>query len=119
MREVPVGHGVAGRELRSCRGDSPAHIGTVPRFRIGGRVRGFFRAAPVRKLGARCEGAGRHRACFRWSGASLLQGVAEYGAGFSRQNLFHMIRFVEAWPEQAQLSVLAQHLGWSHFKETL
>jgi hypothetical protein len=25
--------------------------------------------------------------------------TAEYGAGFSRQNLFHMIRFVEAWPE--------------------
>jgi len=43
--------------------------------------------------------------------------TAEYGAGFSRQNLFHMIRFVEAWPEQAQMSVLAQHLGWSHFKE--
>jgi hypothetical protein len=27
--------------------------------------------------------------------------TAEYGAGFSRQNLFHMIRFVEAWPERA------------------
>lgn len=41
----------------------------------------------------------------------------EYGTGFSRQNLFHMIRFVEAWPEQTQVTVLAQHLGWSHFKE--
>jgi hypothetical protein len=30
-----------------------------------------------------------------------------------------MIRFVEAWPELAQISVLAQHLGWSHFKEIL
>jgi hypothetical protein len=45
--------------------------------------------------------------------------TAEYGAGFSRQNLFHMIRFVEAWPEQAQMSVLAQQLGWSRFKEIL
>ncbi|HLK67598.1 MAG TPA: DUF1016 N-terminal domain-containing protein [Bryobacteraceae bacterium] len=45
--------------------------------------------------------------------------TAEYGVGFSRQNLFHMIRFVEAWPERAQMSVLAQHLGWSHFKEIL
>jgi hypothetical protein len=27
--------------------------------------------------------------------------TADYGAGFSRQNLFHMIRFVEAWPDQA------------------
>jgi hypothetical protein len=33
--------------------------------------------------------------------------TSEDGAGFSRQNLFHMIRFVEAWPEQAQMSVLA------------
>ena len=45
--------------------------------------------------------------------------TAEYGAGFSRQNLFHMVRFVEAWPEQAQTAALAQHLGWSHFKEIL
>lgn len=34
--------------------------------------------------------------------------AAEYGAGFSRQNLFHMIRFVEAWPERAQVTTLAQ-----------
>jgi len=45
--------------------------------------------------------------------------TAEYGAGFSRQNLFHMIRFVEAWPEQAEIAALSQHLGWSHFKEIL
>jgi hypothetical protein len=45
--------------------------------------------------------------------------TAEYGAGFSRQNLFHMIRFVEAWPQQAQMSVLAQHLGWSPFQGNL
>lgn len=45
--------------------------------------------------------------------------TADYGAGFSRQNLFHMIRFVEAWPDQAGVTALAQHLGWSHFKEIL
>jgi predicted nuclease of restriction endonuclease-like (RecB) superfamily len=45
--------------------------------------------------------------------------TAEYGAGFSRQNLFHMVRFVEAWPDEAVVSGLAQHLGWSHFKEIL
>ena len=44
---------------------------------------------------------------------------ADYGGGFSRQNLFHMIRFAEAWPDQAQITALAQHLGWSHFKEIL
>ena len=45
--------------------------------------------------------------------------IADYGAVFSRPNLFHMIRFVEAWPEQAQVTTLAQNLGWSHFKEIL
>ena len=45
--------------------------------------------------------------------------TVEYGAGFSRPNLFHMIRFVEAWPDQAAMTTLAQHLGWSHFKEIL
>jgi len=45
--------------------------------------------------------------------------TTEYGAGFSRQNLFHMMRFVEAWPDQTLVTPLAQHLGWSHFKEIL
>lgn len=45
--------------------------------------------------------------------------TVEYGAGFSRPNLFHMIRFVEAWPDEAQVTGFAQHLGWSHFKEIL
>ena len=44
---------------------------------------------------------------------------AAYGSGFSRQNLFHMIRFVEAWPDEIQAAELAQHMGWSHFKEIL
>lgn len=44
---------------------------------------------------------------------------ADYGGGFSRPNLFHMIRFAEAWPDEAQITALAQHLGWSHFKEIL
>jgi hypothetical protein len=45
--------------------------------------------------------------------------TTDYGAGFSRQNLFHMIRFAEAWPDQAQVAPLAEHLGWSHLKEIL
>jgi hypothetical protein len=45
--------------------------------------------------------------------------TTEYGAGFSRQNLFHMMRFVDAWPDRTQVMTLAQHLGWSHFKEIL
>lgn len=45
--------------------------------------------------------------------------TAEYGTGFSRQNLFHMIRFAEVWPERAKITELAPHLGWSHFKEII
>jgi predicted nuclease of restriction endonuclease-like (RecB) superfamily len=45
--------------------------------------------------------------------------TSEYGTGFSRQNLFHMIRFAELWPDQAQVTVLSGQLGWSHFKEIL
>lgn len=39
--------------------------------------------------------------------------------GFSCQNRFPMIRFVEAWLDRAYVTALAQHLGWSHFKELL
>jgi hypothetical protein len=45
--------------------------------------------------------------------------TGEYGTGFSRQNLFHMIRFAEAWPDRDQVMALAPYLGWSHFKEIL
>src|SRR5258708_4080065 len=30
-----------------------------------------------------------------------------------------MVRFVEAWPEEVRVTQLAQHVGWSHFKEIL
>lgn len=45
--------------------------------------------------------------------------TSDYGAGFSRPNLFHMIRFVDVWPDQTQVEILAPQLGWSHFKELL
>jgi hypothetical protein len=38
--------------------------------------------------------------------------TTDYGTGFSRQNLFHMKQFVEAWPQQTEVTALAQHLGW-------
>jgi predicted nuclease of restriction endonuclease-like (RecB) superfamily len=43
----------------------------------------------------------------------------EYGIGFSRQNLFHMMRFAGFWPQEARVQELAERLGWSHFKEIL
>ncbi|MBI5481298.1 MAG: DUF1016 domain-containing protein [Deltaproteobacteria bacterium] len=40
---------------------------------------------------------------------------AEYGRGFSAKSLRHMIRFAEAFPEQAIVSSLMRQLSWSHF----
>lgn len=45
--------------------------------------------------------------------------TAEYGRGFSRANLFHMIRFAETWPTETDVIPLAHRLGWSHLREIL
>ena len=45
--------------------------------------------------------------------------TSDYGAGFSRPNLFHMMRFVDVWPDRTQVEIMAPQLGWSHFKELL
>ena len=37
-----------------------------------------------------------------------------YGRGYSQGNLFHMIRFAEVWPDEAEATELARELGWSH-----
>ncbi len=75
------------------------------------------------KIGARIRQdiLGEERAAYGEQIVSTLsrQLSAGYGSGFSRQNLFHMIRFVEAWPNEAEAAELAQHMGWSHFKEIL
>jgi hypothetical protein len=38
----------------------------------------------------------------------------EYGRGFSRQNLFHMMRFVETYPDEQIVSALIRQLSWTH-----
>ena len=45
----------------------------------------------------------------------LQQLTAEYGRGFDRRNLFQMIRFAEAFPDEAIVSALRTQLSWSHF----
>jgi len=75
------------------------------------------------KIGARIRQdiLGQERAAYGEQIVSTLsrQLSIGYGPGFSRQNLFHMIRFVEAWPDETQAAELAQHMAWSHFKEIL
>jgi len=45
--------------------------------------------------------------------------IAEYGRGFSRQNLFHFMRFAEIFSDIEIVSTLTRQLGWSHFKEII
>ena len=43
--------------------------------------------------------------------------TAEYGRGYSRKSLLHMIRFAEVFPEEQIVSTLSRQLAWSHFLE--
>jgi predicted nuclease of restriction endonuclease-like (RecB) superfamily len=45
--------------------------------------------------------------------------TAEYGRGFDRRNLFHMIRFAEVFPDEAIVNALRTQLSWTHFRELL
>jgi len=45
--------------------------------------------------------------------------VVEFGNGYSRPNLFRMIRFAEVFPEEQIVSTLSRQLGWSHFVEII
>ncbi len=40
---------------------------------------------------------------------------AEFGRGFSRRNLFNMIRFAEVFPDFRIVQALTAQLGWTHF----
>lgn len=44
---------------------------------------------------------------------------ADYGRGFSEKNLRHMLRFAEAFADQAIVSTLSRQLAWSHFLEII
>ncbi len=48
-----------------------------------------------------------------------VQLVTEFGNGFSRPNLFRMIRFAEVFPDRPIVSTLSRQLGWSHFIEII
>jgi hypothetical protein len=39
----------------------------------------------------------------------------DYGRGYSRRNLFNMIRFAEMFPDRNVVQALSGQLGWSHF----
>jgi DUF1016 N-terminal domain len=41
--------------------------------------------------------------------------TTEFGRGFSRRNLFNMVRFAEVFPDPRIVRPLAAQLGWDHF----
>src|ERR1035437_6654415 len=45
--------------------------------------------------------------------------AAEFGRGFERTNLTRMIKFAEAFPDEAIVATLWRQLSWSHFRELL
>lgn len=49
----------------------------------------------------------------------LKDSRAEFGDGFSRPNLFRMVRFAEVFPDAEIVSTLSRQLGWSHFVEII
>ena len=48
-------------------------------------------------------------------GALSRQLAAEYGKGFTDDNLFRMIQLAEVFPESEIVGALSRQLGWSHF----
>lgn len=45
--------------------------------------------------------------------------TSEYGKGFTRSNLFHMIRFAEIYPDEQIVHALSGQLSWTHFREII
>ncbi|CAG0959594.1 Putative nuclease YhcG [Methanosarcinales archaeon] len=45
--------------------------------------------------------------------------TTEYGRGFTRTNLFNMIRFAEVFPEKEIVHALSGQLSWTHFREII
>ena len=45
--------------------------------------------------------------------------TAEYGKGFTRSNLFYMIRFAEVYPDEQIVHALSGQLSWTHFRQII
>ncbi|MCA9443866.1 MAG: DUF1016 family protein [Candidatus Omnitrophica bacterium] len=43
----------------------------------------------------------------------------DFGKGFSRPNLFHMVRFAEVFPESEIVYSLSRQLSWTHFRDLI
>jgi predicted nuclease of restriction endonuclease-like (RecB) superfamily len=57
-------------------------------------------------------------------GKQVINGLSDqlslqYGRGFTRANLFHMIHFVDAFPDRNIVYTLCRQLSWSHFRSII
>ena len=43
----------------------------------------------------------------------------EFGRGYSRTNLFNMVRFAEVFPDPQIVHALRGQLGWTHFRQII
>lgn len=69
----------------------------------------------------RAEVVGEGRAAY---GAQIVTQVAaalsaEYGNGFGKRNLHHMLRFAEVFPEPEIVTALRAQLSWTHLREII
>lgn len=76
-------------------------------WRIGQRIR-------VEVLGGQRAGYGEEIVS-----TVSRQLTADYGRSFSVKSLRHMMRFAEAFPDEALVSTLSRQLAWSHFRELI
>lgn len=69
----------------------------------------------------RCEILRERRAEYGQQIVELLSEslVKEYGEGFSRANLFHMVRFAETFPGRDIVYALSRQLGWTHVRQII
>jgi hypothetical protein len=57
-------------------------------------------------------------------GVQVMQRIAtslsaEFGRGFSKRNLHHMVRFAEVFPDAAIVHSLGTQLSWTHLRELI
>jgi len=66
----------------------------------------------------RKEILGDERAAYGRQVVSMVsdQLSTRYGRGFTKTNLFHMIRFTETFPDRQKVYTLCRQLSWSHFR---
>lgn len=43
----------------------------------------------------------------------------EFGRGFTKRNLFNMVRFAEMFPDRKIVHALSAQLGWTHFRQII